>query len=335
MLRHLLWLVTTQQRNQLRRRLGRLKTPRYLLAAVLGIVYFFFAFGGPTLFQPRSTPLPPHRNPFAYMGPIYLTIIFAFAWFGRGVRGALAYTQAEVNLLFPGPFTQRQLLQYKMLRAQVPLVISALVLMFLARGGALSAWYRVTAGWVLTSTIYLHRIGAELVRTNAAQNGLAGWRRARVAVAVFLVAIGLFAWAALTALPDVRAAGDGRAVMAVIREALSRPPATIALAPFNALLGPFLATSPAEWFRSIALALLVLIVHYVWVVRSNAAFYEASAEASRHLAEIVETVRAGKRVRWSGLRGKNAEGEGSLVRTRFSGRAHNRDPLGECALYYV
>ena len=35
MLGHLLWLVKTQQRNQLKRRLSRLKTPRYALAALL------------------------------------------------------------------------------------------------------------------------------------------------------------------------------------------------------------------------------------------------------------------------------------------------------------
>ena len=319
MLRHLLWLVTTQQRNQLGRRLSRLKTPRYALAALLGIGYFFFAFGGPSLFRPHGAPLPQRQNPMLYLGPIYITLIFAYAWFGRGVRGALAYTPAEVNLLFPAPFTQRQLMQYKLMRAQVPLVLSALVLMFIARGGGLSAWNRATAGWVLTSTVYLHRIGAELVRANAEQNGAAGWRRARGPALVFLIWLGLIVWAALAALPEVRAAGDSRAALGVLREALKQPPATIALAPFNALLGPFLATTPADWLKRIVLALLVLIAHYFWVMRSNSAFYEASAEASSRMAEIRANVRAGKRVRWRDLRGKREKVRAPWFPLGFSG----------------
>ena len=43
--------------------------------------------GGPALFQPHAAPLPARRNPFIYLGPIYLTLIFAFAWFGAAKAG--------------------------------------------------------------------------------------------------------------------------------------------------------------------------------------------------------------------------------------------------------
>src|SRR5207249_9017453 len=39
--------------------------------------------------------------------------------------------------------------------------------------------------------------------------------------------------------------------------------------------------------------LLLLLLHYGWVIRSNVAFEEASVEASRKLAEKVTAIRAG------------------------------------------
>src|SRR5262245_31142375 len=128
MLRHLIWLIRAQQRNQFAKRLGRLKNPRYALAALFGVAYLFFALGGPGLFQPHGGPIPARRSPFVVFGPIYITLILIFSWLRDGVRGALAFTPSEVNLLFTAPFTQRQLMQYKLLRAQLPLLISSLVL---------------------------------------------------------------------------------------------------------------------------------------------------------------------------------------------------------------
>ena len=50
--------------------------------------------------------------------------------------------------------------------------------------------------------------------------------------------------------------------------------------PFRLLIRPLAAHSVADWLAAIWPALLLMVLHYVWVVRSDTAFEEAAAEVS-------------------------------------------------------
>ena len=66
----------------------------------------------------------------------------------------------------------------------------------------------------------------------------------------------------------------------VADEIASLPLPAIVLAPFQALMAPLYAPDAAAWWSGIGLALALLLLHYLWVIRSEAAFEEAAADAS-------------------------------------------------------
>jgi hypothetical protein len=62
------------------------------------------------------------------------------------------------------------------------------------------------------------------------------------------------------------------------------------LAPVQALVAPVFATSSAAWLLSLGPALLVLLLHFMWVVRTDAAFEEAALEASQERAKAIASL---------------------------------------------
>jgi hypothetical protein len=64
---------------------------------------------------------------------------------------------------------------------------------------------------------------------------------------------------------------------------------------------PYLAPNGLAFLAALPLTLLLLGLHYAWVVRSNVAFEEASLEASRHHAEKLANIRSGN---WQGTQPK-------------------------------
>ena len=89
-------------------------------------------------------------------------------------RRALEFSPAEIHFLFPAPVTRRQLVQYKLLRAQVGILFGALVSAFFfgARFTHADGWARVLALWLFFAIGHLHGIAASFVRTDLIEAGL-------------------------------------------------------------------------------------------------------------------------------------------------------------------
>jgi len=66
------------------------------------------------------------------------------------------------------------------------------------------------------------------------------------------------------------------------------------LFPFRLVVRPFLAANAAQFLLALGPALVVLLLHYFWVIRSNVAFEEASVEVSKRFAEKVAAMRSGQ-----------------------------------------
>jgi ABC-2 type transport system permease protein len=77
------------------------------------------------------------------------------------------------------------------------------------------------------------------------------------------------------------------------------------LYPFRLILRPFLAPDGAAFAAALLPALLIGLLHYVWVVRSSVAFEEASLAASQKMAVRVAAVRAGN---WQSLNKRKTAG---------------------------
>ncbi len=88
------------------------------------------------------------------------------------------------------------------------------------------------------------------------------------------------------------------AVGAYLREVAVSTPAVWLLAPFRLLARPFLASNPVAFLAALGPALLILGLHYFWVLRADVAFEEASVDASQRQAlRIAEALKTGQRGR--------------------------------------
>ena len=209
-----------------------------------------------------------------------------WGWIFGVERRVLAFTPAEVTFLFSGPVPRRGLVQYKLLRNQLLILFNSLLwtlILSRERFGA-SPWLRALSIWVLLTTLSFHRLGASFVRTSLLEHGRIALRHRVVSLVVLgagVIGIALerrrtrcptlaAGWAAgPDAVPGRARRGGGR----------SRCRGRL-LAPFRAMVRPLAAHSFAEWVQAMGPALLLLALHYIWVIRADTAFEEAAAEAS-------------------------------------------------------
>lgn len=311
----LLYLYRRTAANRLRRQVGRLRNPRYLVAMLLGILYLWWA-----LFRNARLGEGPFASmvssdvilPFLATG---LLLMAAWWWLFNTERGALAFTPADVQFLFPAPVSRRTLVHAKLLRSQLAILINVLIWTVLLRGGggaSVEAWQRGLALWLLFSTLTLHRLGATLVRSNALEHAAAGRRRALLSIALFAAVLAAIGVGVVSQLTELRVAvGQGaKAVVFALATALDQPLPRVALALPRALLTPIVTAggAAAAWGTSILAAIGVFALHYAWVVRMDSAFEEAALEASQHQAERLQRVRSSQMV------GKSRTRSGKLVR---------------------
>lgn len=300
------YLTWISLRNRWRAQLRRLRQPRYAIALLLGIAYIWMFLLRP---QPRpvGTTSPLLGADARSLAELGVLMLVAGAWLFAGGRLALAFAPAEVDFLFPAPLTRRQLVVYKLLRAQLVVVFNTLLWVFILRrsGSDLPALVRAVTAWVFFTTLYLHRVGAGLARAAWLEHGRAGVRKQRLTTAVFVAAVGALVWAAVRAAPAL-AASSGATVLGTVVAATRTAPASWVLAPLRWTLAPAFAQTMFEWTRAIGPALILLGLNAVWVLSADVAFEEAAAEASRERVRRIEalrTRRAGAAIGKARLRG--------------------------------
>lgn len=291
-LRYLLW---HSARNRMRGQVARLKRPRYLLAVLAGGLYF-----GTLLFNSRM-PSPLAGSTSSTIGQlIYTAVIFvtiASGWVFGSDRPALVFSEAEVQLLFPAPLSRAALVRYKVAQAQIVVLFSVIIwVVLLRRGGtSLPFWMRAISLWIILSTLYLHRVGASLVRTSAVSHGRRGVRTNGIPIAIVSAVVLVVGITVVRAVPAVRAAmrlgGGGEALAHLVT---SQPLAAI-LFPFRLLVAPLFADSSTHWLLAILPALALMVVHYPWVTHTDAAFEEAVADAAAKRARAIAATRDTRR----------------------------------------
>ncbi|MGH7553574.1 MAG: putative ABC exporter domain-containing protein [Longimicrobiales bacterium] len=283
------FLIRASMRNRLARQRRRLRKARYLIGLLLGIAYFAFLF----LSNDRSTGRG-FANVGEVVGPLIVALYLAWSWLWGGARDRLTFSPAEVQHLFPAPVTRRTLLHYKLVRSQIGLLFSGVLLALLLDESSLPLWLRVISFWLLFMTMQLHQIAASLVHTSADTQGITGLRRNAIPLVLFAVMLGGLLWSVFAALPELRAASQEQ-ITQRLGDAMRAPVARVVLFPIRVLLAPILAGEPGAWARALGPALLLLALHYIWVIRTDAAFEEAAAEAGLRRARHIDAVRAGGR----------------------------------------
>lgn len=275
------YLAARSARNRLVRQLRRLRTPRYALALLLGLAYLW-AVGAHQ--RPSSGAAGVSAGTVELLAAVGVSAALLWTWIFGADRRSLAFSRAEVTWLFPAPVSRKQLIRYKLLRGQFVILFNVLLWTFLLSGGwaDTAPWRRAVAIWILLTTLALHRLGVALLRGSLLEHGSAALRSRVVTLAVVALVITVAVIDAVNASPMLRGAWDlgPEAFLAAAGRAAARPVPAALLLPGRLLVRPTLAQGWTEWARAVLPAAAILLAHYVWVIRSDAAFEESAAAAA-------------------------------------------------------
>ena len=287
----LAYLAARSARNRVVRQLRRLRRPRYAVALLLGLAYLW-AVGARQ--RPSSGPPDVSSAVVELLATLGVTLVLLYTWLFGSDRRALAFTRAEVTWLFPAPVTRAQLIRYKLLRGQFVVLFNVLLWTFLlSRDLAGQPWRRAAAIWVLLTTLALHRIGAALLRSSLWEHGALAVRARAVSLTALAVVMVVVIADAAQVLPALRQAWEVgvREFLTAASAAASRPIPDALLLPARLMVRPTLADSWTAWSVAMLPALAILVAHYVWVIRSDAAFEETAAAAALSRARAARRAR--------------------------------------------
>src|SRR5665213_199178 len=303
MIAALCYLQFHSTRNRLVTRFQRLKHPKYLFGAIAGGLYFYFYFfrylfrsygTGP---HPTVGPLasPENALQFESLAALAVFVIVLLAWLIPHERAALTFTEAEVAFLFPAPVTRRTLIHFKLVRSQLRIFFSTLLLALFSHRLGGSIWIHGLGSWLVLSTLNLHFLGSSFARTLLLDHGVSNrLRRAVVVVVVAAASVAVWIWAKQT-LPPLTDTDttNFKSILIYAQRILNTGPALYLLYPFHLMVRPFFAPDAPAFLIALVPALLLFSLHYLWVIYSDVAFEEASVEASQKLATRIAAVRSG------------------------------------------
>src|SRR5450432_956267 len=186
-----LWtLLRLHFRGTFRRMLRGVRTPRGLTFLILGIL-MLFGWLGPALYRaikmPRADPqIVRTVAPFAILG---FCLSNLFASFGEK---AIVFSGAEVDFLFPGPFSRRSLLGYKILKTALGTTFTTMVfsVMLLRYSGS---WIACAVGiWLTIQFMQLFAMSVIMLGQTVGERAYSGTRKfvliAAAALAIIAVA---------------------------------------------------------------------------------------------------------------------------------------------------
>ena len=283
MFRALLYLRLTSLRNAIAFRLGRMRQPKYLIGTVFAVLYLYYFLG-----RRRGMMAGPHgaagavgiSAAFLCGGAAALFLIrIAYAWISPPETAGLRFSEAEIAFLFPAPVTRRMLIHFRLVSAQVAiLVTSALIVLFFRRFGSTGAGVLHALGWwVILSTFDLHVNGTNLTLVRLKEIGHGYLLRRMAALAVILLYAGAVVLSAAAYVNSHSITSPmGVSEMSFLREMTESAPLRWLLLPFRIVFAPYFAANLREFGVAMVPALAILALHYYWVSSTEARFEEGS-----------------------------------------------------------
>jgi hypothetical protein len=286
----LLQLIVLHNRAMLRRALRGLRTARGAVFVALGAVLIATWLTSKHLDASSAGGSDAIRTFF----PMWLLSICVLNLLTSAGERAIAFAPPEIDFLFPGPFTRRQLLGYKLLKSAAGAAVTATLfsILFVRYVGS---W---AAGWVgiFGSLLLLQLFSMTIVMVGETLNDWIHPRARLVAVAAIIIA---GASSVLPVLRAARARSFGDLATAWSTTAMG----TIVLAPFDVfgrvVSSARLIPDALPWM---ALAAAVLGTLAVAVIGLDARGLEAAARAGEQLHERMERIRRGGAISPSGAR---------------------------------
>ena len=328
MISALLYLRYTSLKNLVLSRFRRLKQPKYLIGAIVGAGYFYMAIFRRTRFNAAAghargpTVLPLDLLPAVTIaGALILLGIIALSWIVPDQRAGIAFTEAEIAFLFPAPVRRRTLIYYKLLNSQIAIVFTVLLLtLFSGRWSFLegNVLTHAIGWWIILATLNLHFMGSSFAMTRLMDNGITPWRR-RFLIFGLLAVVGgaIVLWLGRDLHAPVAADyANLRSMAGYFQTLMSSGPLPWLIAPASFVVAPFLAPDVPAFMLALPPALLMFALHFVWVLRSEVSFEDASIAKSEKRAARVAAVREGN---WRAARGA-LKARGGAFRLAPTGR---------------
>ncbi len=290
--------------NRLLARFRRLRQPKYLFGAIVGGLYFYFylfrGFAGSRHARPAQMTLavPPALSDLPQtLASLCLLLTALLAWILPHSRAALAFSEAEVAFLFPAPVSRRTLINFKLLKSQAAIAFSALLMTLIGRGWGSGSFLIHFIGWWAAFSVYnLHLLGSSFALTMLMDRGISNWkRRAFFLGGAAALAAGIYLWMrrSLPPFPAAPADGSVKWIFDYVGQLFQSGPLPWLLAPFRLVVAPYFASNYSQFLLALGPVLAIIALHYLWVIRSNVAFEEASVELSRKVSERLAAVRSG------------------------------------------
>ena len=166
----LFYLRATSLRNAAVARFARLKQPKYLVGAAIGVAYVYWVVFGRASFNRASSTadlaetFPLERLPtVAAIAALLITMLAALYWLWPRSRAALTFSEAEIAFLFPAPIGRKTLIHFRWFNVQLRILFTSLLLaLFSARWSFVpgDAPMRIIGWWLVLSTLDLHAVVA-------------------------------------------------------------------------------------------------------------------------------------------------------------------------------
>jgi hypothetical protein len=300
MIRALLYLQVFSSWNRLLSQMRRLKRPKYLAGFLVGALYFFLYFIRPISMGARAgtqghSVLPAElAGAGEVFGAAILLLVVAVAWIFPYGRAALSFTEAEATFLFAAPVRRSTLIHFKLLRSQTGILFTTLLMALLTNrlGPGGRAWIHLAGWWLILSILNLHFLGASFARTRLLDMGVSTRQRRLILFGILLVLSVAAWWWMRHSPPSNRPLPEGfKGWIRYARSFLETEPMASLLIPFRWVVRPYLASSLATFLTAAWPAVMLLAVHFLWVLRSDVAFEEASLELARRRAERIAALR--------------------------------------------
>ncbi len=319
------YLVTRSFVNGVLFRLRRLRQPKYLLGAILGAAYFYFYFGrflavSRMPWGAGNGPASPHGLEIGAAILFVATIVLS--WILPASRAAIGFTEAEIAFLFPAPITRRTLVIMRLVKSQFALLLFSAFMTLLSGRFHLGSevWMRIGGWWVIMNTLNMHRLGASFALQRLRERGMADGKRRVLVVLVLVAFVALveFMRRSLPPPPDLATAlRGGGEITNYIVQLLHTGPLRYVLAPFKLVVAPNFAHEGVTFLRALLPALGIMALHFIWVVRADVSFEDASIEAAKKRAAFLAARGRGE----LRARGKSDKARTPLWRLRPTGFA--------------
>jgi hypothetical protein len=309
------YIAWCSAKNRALVRLRRLREPRYLLGAIAGGAYLYFAVfargrrpgvrlnrgpGGPGRSPADAFP-PQFQVLGTSLGGLAVMVMAALVWVLPAKSGLLEFSQAETAFLFTAPVSRRQLLVHRLVRSQISVLIASLFIAMFATPFSGVGRVRLALGmWALLVTMRIYYAAVTLTRARLGSPVLA------VRAVAWLPIGALLAGLAIVGTGVARQLAQPAASFSDVMVQLARVTATglphAVLWPFVAILRPPFAQSPAAFGTTLFFSLLVLLAVTVWLLASASQLDAVLEQGAEFRVEKTKPARPGQRPRTAGLR---------------------------------